>query len=67
MTKFEELIDIISRKKNKDKNSKLENVDKQEELLEVAGSEGSKTPFISCGDDEIDGSIIEELYKKFLG
>jgi hypothetical protein len=60
MTKFEELIDIIARKKNK--NSKLD-FDKEEEL-EVAGSESSKTSLLSCGDDDIDGSIIEDLYRK---
>ena len=62
MTKFEELQEIISKKMIK--NSKLENVNKEEELLEVAGSESSKTPLLSCGDDEIDGSIVDDLYRK---
>ena len=61
MTKFEELTDIIARKKNKNENkTELDNDDN----LEVAGSESSKTPLLSCGDDDIDGSIIDELYKK---
>jgi hypothetical protein len=61
MTKFEELTDIISRKKNKDKTST--DVNNKEEL-EVAGSESSKTPLLSCGDNDIDGSIIDDLYRK---
>lgn len=61
MTEFEELRDIISRKKNK--NSNLDNVYVKEDL-EVAGSETSKTPLLSCGDEEIDGSIVDDLYRK---
>ena len=60
MTKFEELMDIISRKKNKD--SKFENVDKEEELLEVADSEGSKTPLLECGTDETDPGLLDQLH-----
>ena len=56
MTKFEELQDIIAR--NKNKNSKLKNVNKEEELLEVAGSESSKTPLLSCGDDDKEGALL---------
>ena len=65
MTKFEELMDIINRKKGISKTPLSDSNDSHE--LEVAGSEGSKSPLLECGDDEIDGSIIEELYKKFLG
>jgi hypothetical protein len=61
MTKFEELQEIIARKKNKDKNSAV--VDKEEELA-VAGSESTKKPLISCGDEDMDGSIIDDLYRK---
>lgn len=61
MTKFEELSELIARR-NKNQNSELD-VDNVEEL-EVAGSETSKSPLLSCGDDEIDGSIIDDLYRK---
>jgi hypothetical protein len=62
MTKSEELMDIIVRNKNKGKNSEL---DKDgDDSLEVAGSEGTKQPLISCGDKEMDGSIIHDLYRK---
>jgi hypothetical protein len=61
MTKFEELQEIISGKKNKDRNSP--DVDNKEEL-EVAGSESSKTPLLSCGDDETDMDLIDQLYFK---
>jgi hypothetical protein len=60
MTKFEELMDIISREKNKDQKNNSAEIDS----LEVAGSESSKTPLLSCGDDDIDGSIIDDLYRK---
>jgi hypothetical protein len=61
MTKFEELTDIIARKKNKNENkTELDNDDN----LEVAGSESSKTPLISCGDDEMDMDLVDQLYRK---
>jgi hypothetical protein len=61
MTKFEELQDIIARKRNQTYNSEVDNNDLE---LEVAGSESSKMPLLSCGDDDIDGSIIDDLYRK---
>jgi len=64
MTKFEELVDIINHKRSSEnKNISVGNELDQNEL-EVAGSESSKTPLLSCGDDEIDGSIIDVLYRK---
>jgi hypothetical protein len=62
MTKFEELMDIISRKKNKGNTSV--DIDNKEEKLEVAGSEGSKTPLLSCGGDDIDMDLVDQLYRK---
>lgn len=62
MTKFEELTDIISRKKNKDNHSSAVDVDNKGEL-EVAGSEGSKTPLLSCGDDETDPGLLDQLHR----
>lgn len=53
MTKFEELEAIISGKKTKSDDS-----------LEVAGSEPSKTPLLSCGDHETDPDITDMLYRK---
>ena len=61
MTKFEELMDIIARKKNRNKGKVAQEDD---DSLEVAGSEGTKQPLISCGDEDIDGSIIDDLYRK---
>lgn len=63
MTKFEELMDIITRKKNKVKGN-VDQQDNDDDSMEVAGSEGTKQPLISCGDDDIDGSIIDDLYRK---
>jgi hypothetical protein len=66
MTKFEELSEAISkRNKNKKNTSYSTDADKEEEEeLEVAGSESSKRPLLSCGDDDIDGSISDDLYRK---
>ena len=44
MTKFEELTDIIARKKNENKN---DNSELEVDSLEVAGSESSKTLLLS--------------------
>ena len=60
MTKFEELMDIISRKKNTD--SQISD-DRTKEELEVAGSESSKTPLISCGDDQTDPDLLGQLHR----
>lgn len=64
MTKFEELQEIIARKKNKGKNENKNELDSHDNLdLEVVGSESSKAPLITPADDDQDGSIIDELYK----
>jgi trehalose-6-phosphatase len=67
MTKFEELQDIIARNKNKgkakDKNYELDSDDDNE--LEVAGSEGTKQPLISCGDDETDPDLLDQLHRSY--
>jgi hypothetical protein len=66
MTKFEELVDIISRKKNNDKkNIEKNSIISDDDLeLEVAGSESSKLPLLSCGDDDMDMDLIDQLYRK---
>jgi hypothetical protein len=61
MTKFEELQDIIARKRNQTYNSEVDNNDLE---LEVAGSEITKKPLISFGDDETDMDLIDQLYLK---
>lgn len=63
MTKFEELMDIISKKKNKDKekNSKINSP--EVDILEVAGSESSKKPLVSFGDDETDPDLLDQLHR----
>jgi hypothetical protein len=61
MTKFEELQDIIARKRNQTYNSEVDNNDLE---LEVAGSESSKTPLLSCGDDDMDMDLIDQLFRK---
>ena len=63
MTKFEELQNIITRNKNKNNGKNSELVNDNVDSLEVAGSESSKTPLLSCGDEEIDGSIVDDLGK----
>lgn len=63
MTKFEELMDIITRNKNRGKLSADVDNSKQEEL-EVAGSKSSKTPLLACDDDEMDMDLIDQLYTK---
>ena len=65
MTKFEELVDIITRNKNKGKDKRRASEDQEEEQeLEVAGSESTKKPMISFGDDQTDMDLIDQLYFK---
>lgn len=61
MTKFEELMDIISRKKNKDKDDPGQ-IFTEGDSLEVAGSEGSKSPLLECGTDETDPGLLDQLH-----
>ena len=61
MTKFEELMDIINRKRRPDNMELSDSNDSQE--LEVAGSESSKTPLISCGDDQTDPDLLDQLHR----
>jgi hypothetical protein len=60
MTKFEELMDIIARKKNENKN---DNSELEADALEVAGGEGTKHPLLSCGDDETDPGLLDQLHR----
>ena len=62
MTKFDELMDIIARKKNKDNPSQKSD---QDENLEVAGSEGSKSPLLECGTDETDPGLLDQLHRSY--
>lgn len=66
MTKFEELVDIITRNKNKNKNDKTKSSNSKDEdqEIEVAGSESTKKPIISFGDDQTDMDLIDQLYFK---
>jgi hypothetical protein len=63
MTKFDELVEITSRKKNEDKNSEIDDDDADYEL-EVAGSEATKAPLLLTADDDADMDLIDHLYRK---
>ena len=67
MTKFEELTDIISHNKNKDKKleKKIFDDDKEDDIeLEVSGSESSSAPLVASANEETDPDIIDMLYTK---
>lgn len=64
MTKFEELMDVISRKKNsslKGSDTRTLNTEEENDSLEVAGSESSKRPLISCADDQTDPDLLDHF------
>ena len=71
MTKFEELIDIITRNKNKNKgkNESLKQEEDQQEddddiELEVSGSESTRAPLVASASEDLDPDIIDMLYTK---
>ena len=64
MTKFDELMDIIARKKNKGKVADPLLEDKEEEELEVSGSESTRAPLVATADEELDPDLIDMLYTK---
>jgi len=65
MTKFDELVDIITRNKNRSKKNKddVSNVIHQDQELEVAGAESSKNPLITFGDSETDPDLLGQLHR----
>jgi hypothetical protein len=68
MTKFEELTDIITHNKNKDKKlaKKIFDDDKEDDdiELEVSGSESSSAPLVASASEDQDPDIIDMLYTK---
>lgn len=68
MTKFDELVELITRNKNKNRNKNKDfreksSLTEQDDNLEVAGSEGSKNPIITFGDSETDPDLLEQLHR----
>jgi hypothetical protein len=65
VTKFDELMDIITRNKNKS-TKKIIVDDKQDDdiQLEVSGSESTRAPLIASANEETDPDIINTLYIK---
>jgi hypothetical protein len=68
MTKFEELIDLISRNNNKSAKKIIANDnDKQEDddiQLEVSGTDSTRAPLVAAASEELDPDIINMLYTK---
>jgi len=68
MTKFEELMDIITRNKNKSAKKTIAN-DKQQEddtdiEIEVSGSDSGRGPLVASASEDLDPDIIDMLYTK---
>jgi hypothetical protein len=70
ITNFEELMDIITRNKNKDKKHAIKNIDiagdkEQDDIqLEVSGSESTRAPLVASASEELDPDIIDMSYTK---
>ena len=67
MTKFEELMDLITHNKNKDKKSQKNDFSENEDddiQLEVSGSESTRAPLVATADDQLEPDIIDTLYTK---
>jgi hypothetical protein len=68
MTKFEELMDLIGRNKNKSAKKIIANDnDKQEDNdieLQVSGSESTRAPLVASASEDLDPDIIDMLYTK---
>ena len=68
MTNFEELTDIISHNKNKEKKlaKKIFDDDKGDDdtELEISGSESSSAPLVASVSEDLDPEIIDMLYTK---
>jgi hypothetical protein len=67
MTKFEELTDIITHDKNKDKKLAkkiFDDIEDDDIELEVSGSESRSAPLVASANEETDPDIIDMLYTK---
>ena len=72
MTKFDELMGIITRNKNKKKFPESENFsaktaqnNEDDDIeIEVSGSESAKGPLVATASEEMDPDIIDMLYTK---
>jgi hypothetical protein len=67
MTKFEELTDIITHDKNKDKKLAkkiFDDIEDDDIELEVSGSESSSAPLVASTNEETDPDIIDMFYTK---
>ena len=63
MTKFEDLMDIIIRNKNKSaKKIVADDKDDNDIQLEVSGSESTRAPLVASANEETDPDIINSLY-----
>jgi hypothetical protein len=66
MTKFDELMDIITRNKNKNKKPFSEETSQNNDdiQLEVSGSESTRAPLVAPASEDLDPDIIDMLYTK---
>lgn len=65
MTKFEELVDINSRKKNNDKKNIEKNsiISDDDIEIEVSGTDSTRAPLVASANEELDPDIIDMLYR----
>jgi hypothetical protein len=76
MTKFDELMDIITHNKNKGKNKESvdslkgrgshalnTNEDDDDIEIEVSGTDSTKAPLVASANEELDPDIIDMLYR----
>ncbi len=67
MTKFDELMDLITHNKNKDKkttlasNSKFD--DDKDIEIEVSGSDSTRAPLVAAASEDLDPDLIDMLYR----
>ena len=66
MTKFDELMDIITHNKNKKPIPAISksNIPDDDIELEVSGSESARGPLVASADESLDPDIIDMLYTK---
>lgn len=64
MTKFEELMELITRNKNKSARKVNDKQDDDDIQLEVSGNESTRGPLVASANEELDPDIIDLLYTK---
>jgi hypothetical protein len=63
MTKFDELMDLITHNKNKCRKIIVDDKQDDDIQLEVSGSDSTRAPLVAAASEDLDPDLIDMLYR----